>query len=36
LLAAGKLKSFKDGKSRKILMASIRAYINESLAAEVE
>jgi hypothetical protein len=34
LLAAGKLRSFKDGKSRKIIVASIRAYIDELVAAQ--
>lgn len=33
LLAAGELKSFKDGKSRKILVASIRDYVARRLAA---
>jgi hypothetical protein len=32
LLAAGELQSFKDGKSRKILVASIEAYIARRLA----
>jgi hypothetical protein len=33
LLAAGELESFKDGKSRKITMASIKARIVRQLAA---
>ena len=32
LLAAGELESFKDGKSRKVTMASIRAYVARRLA----
>jgi hypothetical protein len=32
LLKAGQLESFKDGKSRKILVASIEAYIKRRLA----
>jgi hypothetical protein len=33
LLAARELESFKSGKSRKILVESIRKYINRQLAA---
>jgi hypothetical protein len=33
LLAAGELESFKDGKSRKVTMASIKAYVARRLAA---
>jgi hypothetical protein len=33
LLSAGELQSFKDGKSRKILVASIRNYVARKLAA---
>jgi hypothetical protein len=33
LLAAGELVSFKDGKSRKITMASIRGYIARQIEA---
>ena len=33
LLAAGKLESFKDGKSRKITMRSIKSYIERQLGA---
>jgi hypothetical protein len=33
LLAAGELESFKDGRSRKITVASIKAYIARQLAA---
>jgi hypothetical protein len=33
LLAAGELESFKDGHSRKITVASIKAYIARRLAA---
>jgi hypothetical protein len=31
LLAAGELESFKDGKSRKVTMASIKRYIARKL-----
>jgi hypothetical protein len=34
LLAAGELASFRDGKSRKIVVSSIRDYIARQLAAE--
>jgi hypothetical protein len=34
LLAAGELVSFRDGKSRKIVVTSIRDYIARQLAAE--
>jgi hypothetical protein len=34
LLAAGELESFKDGHSRKITVASIKAFIARRLAAE--
>jgi len=33
LMNAGELKSFKDGKSRKITVASIRAYVDCRLRA---
>ncbi len=33
LLAAGELERFKDGRSRKITVASIKAYIARQLAA---
>ena len=33
LMNAGKLQSFKDGKSRKITVASIQAYIDQHLGA---
>jgi hypothetical protein len=33
LLAAGELESFLDGRSRKITVASIRAYVARKLAA---
>jgi excisionase family DNA binding protein len=33
LLAAGELESFKDGRSRKISVASIKAYVIRQLAA---
>ena len=33
LLAARELESFKDGKSRKVTMASIKAYVARRLAA---
>ncbi len=33
LLAAGELQSFKDGRSRKIIVASIHRYIAKQLAA---
>jgi hypothetical protein len=33
LLSAGDLRSFKDGKSRKIIVASIKEYIARKLAA---
>lgn len=33
LLAAGELESFKDGRSRKITVASIKLYIERRLAA---
>lgn len=32
LLAAGELESFKDGRSRKIMVASIKSYIARKLA----
>jgi hypothetical protein len=32
MLAAGDLESYRDGKSRKITMASIRAYVARRLA----
>ena len=32
LLSAGELESFKDGKSRKVTMASIKRYIERRLA----
>jgi excisionase family DNA binding protein len=32
LLKAGELRSYKDGKSRKILVASVHAYIERKLA----
>jgi hypothetical protein len=34
LLAAGELTSFRDGKSRKIVVSSIRDYIARQIAAE--
>jgi len=34
LLNQGELESYRDGKSRKILVASLRAYIGRQLAAE--
>jgi hypothetical protein len=34
LLKQGELESFRDGKSRKILVSSIHAYIKRRLAAE--
>lgn len=34
LLKQGELESFRDGKSRKILVSSIHAYIERRLAAE--
>jgi hypothetical protein len=34
LLNAGELESFKDGRSRKITMRSIRAYIDRKLSAQ--
>jgi excisionase family DNA binding protein len=36
LLAAGELDSFKDGKSRRITTASIRAYVERKLGEEAE
>jgi excisionase family DNA binding protein len=33
LLGAGELESFKDGKSRKITVSSIRAYVDRRLRA---
>jgi len=33
LIAAGELESFKDGRSRKIIVASIKRYIERRLAA---
>jgi len=33
LMNAGELESFKDGKSRKITVASIKAYIDRHLGA---
>jgi len=33
LIAAGELESYKDGRSRKITVASIRRYIERRLAA---
>jgi hypothetical protein len=33
LLAGGELRSFKDGKSRKIVVASIRDFVARRLAA---
>jgi hypothetical protein len=33
LLSAGELQSFKDGKSRKIVVASIQNYVARKLAA---
>jgi excisionase family DNA binding protein len=33
LLAAGELDSFKDGRSRKITVASIKAFVARQLAA---
>jgi excisionase family DNA binding protein len=33
LLAAGELESYKDGRSRKITVASIKAFVNRQLAA---
>ena len=33
LLDAGELKSFKDGRSRKILLSSIRSYVEQKTAA---
>jgi hypothetical protein len=33
LLNAGELETFKDGRSRKIIVSSIRAYIARKLAA---
>ena len=34
LLAAGELISFRDGRSRKIVVSSIRRYIERRLAAD--
>ena len=34
LLASGSLESFKDGKSRKITVSSIKAYIDRQLATQ--
>jgi excisionase family DNA binding protein len=36
LLAAGELDSFRDGRARKITVASIHRYIERRLAAEKE
>jgi hypothetical protein len=36
LMNAGELKSFKDGKSRKITVASIKAYIDRHLGVRSE
>jgi excisionase family DNA binding protein len=33
LLAAGELESYKDGRSRKVTVASIKAFVNRQLAA---
>jgi len=33
LIAAGELESYKDGRSRKITVASIKRYIEQQLAA---
>jgi hypothetical protein len=36
LLSQGELQSFKDGKSRKIVVSSIRAFVSRKLAASEE
>jgi hypothetical protein len=36
LLAAGEIASFKDGRSRKVLVSSIRDYIEQRLAASAK
>lgn len=34
LMNAGEIESYRDGKSRKILIASLRSYVNRRLVAE--